>query len=111
MSDDPSSKYSLEFQPKYPPTPSFSSWASLQVFASTIEKTSFQPMPSKDAVTMSEYTAPYPRVQLTFLSKTQPLCPLFAGGTRRNIYGSRDYLFPLKELTAGKEKTDGDNVK
>lgn len=36
--------------------------------------------------------------------KYSSLCPLFAGGTMKKVYGSRDYLLPFKEQRARKEK-------
>lgn len=68
-------------------------------------------MPSMDPVTVSEDTAPYLTVQLNFISKVQPGYPLGARVTMKKVYGSRDYLLPLKELTARRGKTNGEYVK
>lgn len=68
MSEYPSSKCSLEFQPKYPPSPAFSSWANLQVHFNNEKGVS-----QRSLLTMSEDTAPDLRAPLNFISKVEPL--------------------------------------
>ena len=46
-----------------------------------------------------------------FYLKNTSLVSFVCWWDHEEVYGSRDYLFPLKGLTAREEKTNGDEVK